>query len=61
MVQAPINPADINTIQGTYGVKPPLPFTLGNEGFGRVEQVGNSVAHLEAGDWVIPINNAWGT
>ena len=61
MIQSPINPADINTIQGVYGVKPPLPFTLGNEGFGCVERVGNDVQNLKVGDWVIPANNAWGT
>lgn len=61
MVQSPINPADINTIQGVYGVKPNLPFTLGNEGFGSIEQVGSKVKNLEVGDWVIPGTNAWGT
>lgn len=33
---SPINPADINYIQGTYGVKPELPATIGIEGSGRV-------------------------
>lgn len=33
---APINPADINLIQGTYGVKPPLPCSLGLEGSGTI-------------------------
>lgn len=61
MVQSPINPADINTIQGVYGVKPALPFTLGNEGFGSVEQIGSQVQSLKVGDWVIPSTNAWGT
>lgn len=61
MKQSSINPADINTIQGVYGVKPSLPFTLGNEGFGCVEQVGSKVTQLKAGDWVIPATNAWGT
>jgi len=61
MLNAPINPADINTIQGVYGVTPALPFTLGNEGVGKVESVGSSVAQLKVGDWVIPATNAWGT
>lgn len=61
MVQSPINPADINTIQGVYGVKPNLPFTLGNEGFGSIEEVGSEVKNLKVGDWVIPGMNAWGT
>ncbi len=37
---APVNPADINQIQGVYPVKPPLPATGGNEGVARVEAVG---------------------
>lgn len=61
MLNAPINPADINTIQGVYGVTPALPFTLGNEGVGKVESVGSSVKQLKVGDWVIPATNAWGT
>lgn len=61
MIQSPVNPADINTIQGVYGVKPNLPFTLGNEGFGTIEKVGNKVQNLKVGDWVIPGTNAWGT
>lgn len=31
---SPINPADINQIQGVYPVKPALPAVGGNEGFG---------------------------
>lgn len=61
MVQSTVNPADINTIQGVYGVKPALPFTLGNEGFGKVERIGKDVKNLQIGDWVIPDTNAWGT
>ncbi len=36
---SPINPADINQIQGVYPIKPPLPAVGGNEGYGRVEEV----------------------
>lgn len=36
---APINPADINQIQGVYPVKPSLPGIGGNEGCGIVETV----------------------
>lgn len=61
MVLSPINPADINTIQGVYGIKPDLPFTLGNEGFGEVVKVGSHVQKFRVGDWVIPGTNAWGT
>ena len=36
ILAAPINPADLNFIEGTYGVKPSLPATPGIEGFGVV-------------------------
>lgn len=36
---SPINPADINQIQGVYPVKPDLPAVAGNEGFAYVEKV----------------------
>lgn len=35
---APINPADLNQIQGVYPVSPPLPAVGGNEGCGWVEK-----------------------
>ena len=38
MLAAPIHPSDINTIQGTYAVKPTLPCILGNEGVAQVLQ-----------------------
>ncbi|MCP5532751.1 MAG: alcohol dehydrogenase catalytic domain-containing protein, partial [Akkermansiaceae bacterium] len=38
MCAAPINPADLNTIEGTYGVKLELPATPGIEGSGVVER-----------------------
>ncbi len=37
ILAAPINPADLNTIEGTYGVKPELPAVPGIEGCGVVE------------------------
>lgn len=51
MIAAPLNPADLNTIEGTYGVKPPLPATPGIEGCGVVEASGS--ADFEEGDAVI--------
>lgn len=36
LLAAPINPADLNTIEGTYGVKLALPATPGIEGAGEV-------------------------
>ena len=40
ILAAPINPADLNTIEGTYGVKPALPAVPGIEGCGVVEASG---------------------
>ena len=40
MLAAPINPSDINQIQGVYPVQPPLPAVGGNEGVGRVAATG---------------------
>jgi mitochondrial enoyl-[acyl-carrier protein] reductase / trans-2-enoyl-CoA reductase len=37
ILAAPVNPADLNFIEGTYGVKPELPTTPGLEGCGVVE------------------------
>ncbi|MES2921559.1 MAG: 2-enoyl thioester reductase domain-containing protein [Verrucomicrobiota bacterium] len=51
ILAAPINPADLNTIEGTYGVKLTLPATPGIEGCGVVEI--SSSADFEEGDRVI--------
>jgi mitochondrial enoyl-[acyl-carrier protein] reductase / trans-2-enoyl-CoA reductase len=61
ILAAPINPADLNTIEGTYGVKPPLPATPGIEGFGVVEKSGS--ADFQTGDRVIFLYRAgtWAT
>jgi len=40
LLAAPINPADLNTVEGTYGVKPALPAVPGVEGCGVVETSG---------------------
>ncbi|KAJ3498874.1 hypothetical protein NLG97_g781 [Lecanicillium saksenae] len=67
---APINPADINTIQGTYGSKPAFTsligtaepsVTPGNEGVFEVISVGGSSSPLQKGDWVIPAISQLGT
>ena len=36
VLAAPINPADINLIQGNYGIRPELPATPGVEGCGEI-------------------------
>ncbi|KAA0195041.1 hypothetical protein HAZT_HAZT005076 [Hyalella azteca] len=61
VLASPINPSDINTIQGMYAVKPDLPCILGNEAVAEVIQVESPSGSLEVGNWVIPSYNAWGT
>ena len=53
---APINPADLNTIEGTYGVKPPLPAVPGIEGCGVVEQ--SAAPDFQQGDLVMFLRRA---
>lgn len=50
-----INPADINLIQGVYGVRPELPSIVGNEGVLRVKQVGANIRHLKPGDLALSV------
>ena len=61
---SPINPADVNQIQGTY---PKLPrfeegigFIPGNEGVAQVSEVGSDVKDIKVGDRVIPSGPAFG-
>lgn len=58
---APVNPADINLVQGVYPVKVELPATGGIEGVGEVVQVGSQVTSLKPGDRVIPNSEGFGT
>ena len=67
---APINPADINTVQGTYGVKPPFTSLIGtpepsalpgNEGVFEVLSVGDPSSPFKKGDWAIPAASSFGT
>jgi trans-2-enoyl-CoA reductase len=47
--QAPINPSDINTVQGKYPLMPQLPKGVpGHEGVGRVAAVGSGVSVVSA-------------
>jgi len=59
MLAAPINPADLNVIEGTYGELPRLPATIGNEGVGEILAVGSGVQTLRVGQKVLPL--AFGT
>ncbi|XP_055835902.1 enoyl-[acyl-carrier-protein] reductase, mitochondrial-like isoform X2 [Solanum dulcamara] len=53
MLAAPINPADINRIEGVYPVRPSVPVVGGWEGVGEVHSVGSAVEALSPGDLVI--------
>jgi NADPH:quinone reductase-like Zn-dependent oxidoreductase len=59
MLAAPINPADLNVIEGSYGQLPPLPATIGNEGCGEILALGAGVENLRIGQKVLPL--AFGT
>jgi len=52
---APINPADLNILEGKYGELPELPAVVGNEGSARVVAKGEEVFHLQPGDLVLPM------
>jgi trans-2-enoyl-CoA reductase len=55
MLAAPINPADLNVIEGKYGELPALPAVIGNEGVGRVAALGPRVQGFREGDLVLPM------
>ncbi|XP_034478013.1 enoyl-[acyl-carrier-protein] reductase, mitochondrial [Drosophila innubila] len=61
ILAAPINPADINTIQGKYPVKPTFPAVGGNEFVGQVVCVGDKVKDLQPGSHVVPLATGMGT
>ncbi|GMM29597.1 enoyl-[acyl-carrier-protein] reductase [Martiniozyma asiatica (nom. inval.)] len=69
---SPINPSDINQIQGIYPSKPPISIeslpelesaaaVCGNEGLFKVVAKGSNVADLEINDWCIPSSVNFGT
>ncbi|KAG2444821.1 hypothetical protein HXX76_001563 [Chlamydomonas incerta] len=59
---SPINPSDINTVQGKYPLMPQLPGGVpGHEGLAEVTAVGPQVTGLSVGDWVVPLKSAQGT
>ena len=57
MTAAPLNPADLNAIEGKYPARPPLPATPGMEGAGVVFEVGADVSGLAVGTPVIVPHN----
>jgi len=60
---APINPSDLLLVRGTYGLRPALPARLGNEGVGRVVEVGGGVDPARVGERVLLLpgqeQNTW--
>jgi trans-2-enoyl-CoA reductase len=57
MVAAPINPADLNQIEGKYPVRWELPATPGFEGAGVIVELGANVKDLTSGSLVILPHN----
>src|ERR1041385_8352660 len=57
MSAAPINPADLNAIEGKYPIKAPFPAVPGMEGAGSVIEVGSAVRDLAIGTQVILPHN----
>jgi mitochondrial enoyl-[acyl-carrier protein] reductase / trans-2-enoyl-CoA reductase len=55
MLAAPVNPADLNVIEGRYGELPALPAIVGNEGVGRVVDFGDGTNGFSVGDLVLPM------
>jgi trans-2-enoyl-CoA reductase len=50
---APINPADLNVIEGKYPLRPELPGVPGIEGAGIIASIGPEVAGFNVGDRVL--------
>ncbi|PYH78696.1 mitochondrial enoyl reductase [Aspergillus uvarum CBS 121591] len=70
LLAAPLNPADVNQIQGVYPSKPPFQTSLGtqapcavagNEGAFEVIATGSNVTNLSNGDWVVMKQTGQGT
>src|SRR5438105_9569742 len=53
MAAAPLNPADLNSIEGKYPIRPTLPATPGMEGAGIITELGSDVRDFSAGTPVI--------
>jgi len=59
MLWSPINPADLNMLEGKYGEARPLPDVPGNEGVGEVVSVGEGVDSSLVGRLVLVDREAW--
>ncbi|KAG9392146.1 Zinc-binding dehydrogenase [Carpediemonas membranifera] len=61
MLAAPINPSDVNQIEGTYGLQPPLPAVAGNECLGLVLRTGANCTTHKQNSLVVPRKHGLGT
>lgn len=63
VLAAPINPSDVLTLTGVYGMLPPLPAIGGNEGVGVVVECGSAVTTPAVGQTVLlPVGGGtWST
>ena len=50
---SPLNQSDLLLAQGIYGARPALPTVIGNEGVGRILNVGHGVKNVKVGDRVL--------
>ncbi|OBA24371.1 NAD(P)-binding protein [Metschnikowia bicuspidata var. bicuspidata NRRL YB-4993] len=69
-VGSPVNPSDINQIQGVYPSQPERTTALGtdqplavcgNEGLFEILHVGSEVKNFQVGDWAVPTSVNFGT
>ncbi len=56
-----INPYDTYMRNGTYAIKPPLPYTPGSDAAGTIESIGAGVSKVRPGDRVYTANTLSGT
>ena len=63
VLAAPINPSDVLTLTGQYGLLPPLPAVGGNEGVGKVVELGPDTKGPKIGQTVLlPVGiGTWST
>lgn len=63
MLAAPINPSDVLTLTGQYGMLPPLPAFGGAEGVAKIVEHGPEVSHPPIGQTVLlPVGiGSWST